>query len=318
MQPLISANEHTPVMTQEVIQSLQIESNGIYADATYGRGGHSSAILNHLDEKGHLFAFDCDSAAIRSAQKEHQNDSRIEAIHARFSQITLEIRRRSPEMQLSGIVADLGVSSPQLDNAERGFSFSNEGKLDMRFDQSVGTPASDWLHSANENEIAQTLATLGEERYARRIARAIIVQRARKKIASTRELSDLISGCVPSREKNKHPATRTFLAIRIHINRELQELTEFLPQCVQLLKKGGRLVVISFHSTEDRIVKRFMRDASIGSPGPQGLPFRSSEFRPTLKLIGKILKPTRLEVERNRRARSAVMRVAERIGESNA
>ncbi len=313
-----SSDTHDAVMRDAAIDALSIDPSGTYVDSTYGRGGHSLGILDHLSSAGKLYAFDCDTAAIAVAHRKHCNDPRFEAIHARFSRIGEELRSRQPETQLSGVIADLGVSSPQLDQPDRGFSFMKNGPLDMRMDTSESVSASSWLETVNERQLSETLSKMGGERFARRIAHRIVEHRAVSPIQSTGELARLIADCVPNKEKDKHPATRTFLAIRMHVNRELEELAAFLPQCVSLLKRGGRLVVITFHSVEDRLVKNFMRDASIGAPGPQGIPFRRSEFHPTLKIVGKPLGPDENEVDRNRRARSAVMRVAERIGVGHA
>ena len=305
---------HIPVMSEDAVRSLVVSSQGTYVDATYGLGGHSHEILGKLNAHGRLYAFDRDAESIDVAQARHGNDNRFEFVHARFSEIGVELRRRLPDIQVSGIIADLGVSSPQLDNAVRGFSFLNDGPLDMRMNPQEGEPASAWLHAVSEKALSGVLRSLGEEKFARRIARRIVEFRSKAPINSTGELAQIVADCIPTREKNKHPATRTFLAIRMHINHEFEELNKFLPQCVELLKRGGRLVVITFHSVEDRIVKRFMREASIGSPGPEGVPFRQADYSPTLRIIGKPLQPDSAEVNRNRRSRSAVMRVAERIG----
>ncbi len=302
-------------MTEAMIKSLSIDPAGVYVDSTYGRGGHSADILERLNASGKLYAFDCDAAAIAAARDRHGADRRFEPIHARFSKITHELRARHADIRLSGVVADLGVSSPQLDQPQRGFSFLKDGPLDMRMDSADARSAAEWLQTVSERNLSHTLSALGGERFARRIARRIVEQRSRSPISSTRELAQLVAECVPSREPDKHPATRTFLAIRMHINRELEELSVFLPQCVDLLKRGGRLVVITFHSVEDRLVKRFMRDAAIGAPGPDAIPFRGSDFRPCLKIIGRPQRPDASEVARNRRARSAMMRVAERVGD---
>ena len=305
---------HIPVMLEDAVRSLVVNSQGTYVDVTYGLGGHSHAILEKLNARGKLYAFDRDAESISAAQARHGSDNRFEIVHARFSEIGDELRRRLPDIQVSGIIADLGVSSPQLDNVVRGFSFLNDGPLDMRMNPQEGEPASAWLHAVSEKALSSVLRSLGEEKFARRIARRIVEFRRKAPINSTGELAQIVADCVPTREKNKHPATRTFLAIRMHINHELEELNKFLPQCVELLKRGGRLVVITFHSVEDRIVKRFMREASIGSPGPEGVPFRQADYSPTLRIIGKSMQPDAAEVDRNRRSRSAVMRVAERIG----
>lgn len=305
---------HDAVMTQAVINALAIDPGGVYVDSTYGRGGHSSGILNHLNATGKLYAIDCDRAAIAAAQDMHGDDPRFESIHARFSTIGTELRSRQPAIQVAGVIADLGVSSPQLDQPERGFSFQKNGPLDMRMNSAEPVSAADWLQTVSERTLSDTLGILGGERFARRIARAVVQRRVRMPLKTTRDLAELVADCVPTREPDKHPATRTFLAIRMYINRELEELTDFLPQCVELLKQGGRLVVISFHSVEDRVVKRFMQEAAIGAPGPRQIPFRSSDFQPTLRIVGRPQRADAEEVNRNRRARSAVLRVAERIG----
>ncbi len=311
--------EHEAVMLREAVESVVTEQNGVYVDATYGRGGHSGAILKHLGQSGKLFAFDCDTDAIAAAKLNHQGDRRFEPIEACFSAIESELRSRCPSVEISGIIADLGVSSPQLDQAERGFSFLRDGPLDMRMNPNEGVCAQVWLQNASEKSISNTIRTLGEERYARRIARAIVTARQVDPIQTTAQLAHIVRQCVPTTEKDKHPATRTFLAIRMKVNQELEKLEKFLPQCVSLLKTGGRLVIITFHSLEDRLVKRFIRDAAIGAPGPRGVPFRTSDFKPTLTVVGKARRPSSDEVRRNRRARSAMMRVAQRTGvEANA
>ncbi len=316
--PAARNDTHQAVMSQAAVDSLSIDPAGIYVDSTYGRGGHSAEILDRLSNSGRLYAFDRDSAAIVAAEEMHGADPRFEAIHARFSKIGSELRARQPEIRLSGVIADLGVSSPQLDQAQRGFSFLKDGPLDMRMDSDDPVSAADWLETVSERQLSDTLSTLGGERFARRIARRIVERRRTSPLKSTRELAQLVADCVPNREPDKHPATRVFLALRMQVNRETAELVEFLPQCVGLLKRGGRLVVITFHSVEDRLVKRFMREAAIGAPGPQQIPFQNSEFKPTLKIVGRPQRPDAIEIDRNRRARSAVMRVAERTGGSHA
>ena len=301
-------------MVNEVRSALLLDRRGTYIDATYGRGGHSKVILDSLKAEGKLFAIDCDAEAIEHANRHLGHDKRFEAIHTRFSEIHTAITSRVPSSSVSGIVADLGVSSPQLDLAKRGFSFTRSGPLDMRFDPTDGQSAADWLNHVKEDDLANTLKTLGNERYARKISKAVLRRRQDAPITTTTELAELVERSVPTREQEKHPATRTFLALRIHINRELDELANFLPQCIELLKLGGRLVVITFHSLEDRIVRNFMRDAAIGAPGPVNIPFRNREFKPTLKVIGKALRAEQQEIDTNIRARSATMRVAERIG----
>jgi len=309
---------HDAVMRQAVMNALQIKPNGIYVDSTYGRGGHSASLLDNLNKAGRLYAFDRDATAIAAAHKRHAHDSRFEPIHARFSTLVNELRRRQANIQLSGVIADLGVSSPQLDQPERGFSFLKNGPLDMRMNSDDPVSAADWLQTVSEQTLSETLSTLGGERFARRIARAIVERRKQVPLETTGDLAQLVENCVPTREQDKHPATRTFLAIRMYINHELEELIDFLPQCVELLKQGGRLVVITFHSVEDRMGKQFMRDAQSGAPGPQQIPFRSADFKPTLKTIGRPQRSDAEEVQRNRRARSAVLRVAERTGYAHA
>ena len=311
--------DHIPVMMPQVIDALKVgqRQSGNFIDATYGRGGHSSAILDSLGDNGRLYAFDRDRSAIDAANTHHGHDHRLTAIHARFSDIVSNMRRFSSDIRVDGILADLGVSSPQLDDPARGFSFLKNGPLDLRMDQSEGMTVSDWLNTESEETLIQVLKTLGEERFARRIARRIVGQRQSTPIKTTRQLSDLVAECVPTAQPRKHPATRTFQAFRMYVNQEVRELERFLPQCIELLRQGGRLVVISFHSIEHRIVKRFFQEQSIGSPGPQGIPFRQSDFRPTLKVVGKPIYPDAPEIKQNRRSRSAVMRVAERIAVSN-
>ena len=315
-----SANNdsHTAVMTDAVMQALVVRPQGVYVDSTYGRGSHTARILSILGPTGKLYALDCDSDAIQVARKRHRQDARFEAIHTRFSKVARELRAHQPDIKVSGIVADLGVSSPQLDQPDRGFSFQKDGPLDMRMNRDEAMSAADWLQTVSEKTLASTIYTLGDERFARRIARTIVERRKRTPLRTTRELAELVAKCVPIREPDKHPSTRTFLAIRMRINRELEELETFLPQCVELLRRGGRLVVITFHSVEDRLVKRFFREAEIGAPGPRQIPFRESQYKPTLKVVGKAIRPSEQEIKLNRRARSAVMRVAERVGECNA
>ena len=313
----MTERDHIPVLLPQVMDALAVgrNRNGTFVDATYGRGGHSQAILDLLDRQGRLFVLDRDPTAVDDAKKTHQDDGRVTVVHAKFSKIATELRNRSPEIKVHGIFADLGVSSPQLDQPHRGFSFSlsKDGPLDLRMNQCEGISASTWLSTVSERELSHVLKTLGDERFARRIARKIVEHRKSKPISSTGQLSKLVADCVPALEPQKHPATRTFLAIRMYINQELEEISNFLPRCLELLRHGGRLAVISFQSAEHRIIKRFLKEQSIGAPGPRGIPFRQSEFRPTVKLIGKPIYPDDDEIKINRRARSAVLRVAERI-----
>ncbi len=309
----IAGYEHTPVLLNEVLHGLSIRPDGCYVDCTFGRGGHSKAILQNLQERGRLFAFDKDPDAVNAIDDLLLTDKRFTLLHGSYSMLKEVAAKNSMLHQVDGILLDLGVSSPQLDNADRGFSFKNDGPLDMRMDNSHGITAADWLNTAREKEIATVLKTYGEERFARRIAKEIVKKRIENKILTTRQLAELISKIVPIREKDKHPATRSFQAIRIFINRELDELKDALAQTIDVLATGGRLVVISFHSLEDRIVKRFMRDESRGDNFPPDLPVTTKLLKPGLKLVGKAIYPSPQEIALNPRARSAVLRIAERL-----
>ena len=301
---------HESVLLKEAVTALVINPAGNYVDCTYGRGGHSQAIADSLDDKGRLLVIDKDDEAIVDATKRFEADGRVSVVHGSFSQVA-RFANEFEMVPLDGVLLDLGVSSPQLDNAERGFSFSGDGPLDMRMDREHGVTASEWLGTASEGEIIKVLRTYGEERFAKRIARKIAEVRKTQKIDRTRLLVEIVESAIPVREKNKHPATRSFQAIRIHINRELDELQECLADVVGLLASGGRLVVISFHSLEDRIVKRFIRDMEKGSL-PIKLPVRDVDVVRPIKSVGKAVKPAAVETQRNRRARSSVMRVAEK------
>jgi 16S rRNA (cytosine1402-N4)-methyltransferase len=310
--------EHEAVLREEAVAALNIRSDGLYVDATFGRGGHTRQILSRLGSDGRLLALDRDPEAVAAARREYSGESRFTMVQRPFSMLGETIGERGWHGKVNGILFDLGVSSPQLDEAARGFSFLREGPLDMRMDPSRGESAANWLGRADEKEIADVLHHLGEERYARRIARAIVRARAQTPIATTRQLAEIVAGAVPTRERSKDPATRTFQAIRLHINRELDELQAALPQAVAALAPGGRLVVISFHSLEDRIVKQFMRANERGEALPPDLPVRQVEIRSTLRVIGKPVRPGEEEVRRNPRARSAIMRVAEAPGGAHA
>ena len=305
--------EHQPVLLNEVLHGLNIHAEGCYIDCTFGRGGHCRSILGHLNDKGRLFAIDKDPEAIRSAGKDLSSDKRLRLFHGSFTMLSKIVEDNNLQHRISGILFDLGVSSPQLDNPERGFSFRSEGRLDMRMDNSAGLTAAEWIMKANEAEIAKVLIQYGEERFSRKIARAIVSARSDTDICTTRQLADLIAATVPFRESDKHPATRTFQAIRIFINRELEEIEQALNQTIEILAEGGRLVVISFHSLEDRIVKRFMRNQSRGDNYPAEIPIPKLFIRPKLKVIGKKICPDQTEIEINPRARSAVLRIAERL-----
>ncbi len=304
---------HTPVLLEEVLDGLDLRPEGIYVDATFGRGGHSLAILQRLNHQGRMFVFDKDPDSISSAEEFARKDQRIEVIHASFCEVERYIGEYGKLGEVNGILFDLGMSSPQVDNAERGFSFSMDGDLDMRMNTSSGISASEWINTAKQEEIIEVLRKYGEERFARRIASKIVECRSEKEIRRTGELAELIVTAVPFREKEKHPATRSFQAIRIFINNELEELRLVLKQMNKVLKPGGRLAVISFHSLEDRIVKRFMREQSLGDDYPPDLPVTIDQLRPRMKLIGRAIKPGRDEIDKNPRARSAVLRVAEKL-----
>ncbi len=307
----MTEREHEPVLRQEAVAALNIRPDGIYVDATFGRGGHTRAILEQLGADGRLLALDRDPQAVASATRQFADEVRLTMVHAPFSLLGKAVAERGWRGRVNGILFDLGVSSPQLDDPARGFSFRAEGPLDMRMDSTRGESAADWLQRAGEQEIADVLYQLGEERYARRIARAILRAREETPITTTKQLADIVAGAVPTRERSKDPATRSFQAIRLHINRELDELREALPQALEALAAHGRLVVISFHSLEDRIVKQFMRAQEKGKELPPDLPVRHVEIESRLKVIGKPVRAGDDEVRRNPRARSAVLRVAE-------
>jgi len=307
--------EHLPVMYAEALQQLAIKKDGIYLDCTFGRGGHSQGILNLLGPTGQLLAFDRDSDAINSDYAQAMlADERFKLKHSCFSQLENIVESAGLAGKIDGILLDLGVSSPQLDNPERGFSFLRDGPLDMRMDGSTGVSAEQWLASVDEKDLVKVLFEYGEEKFARRIARAIVEQRAQAPITTTRQLALLIEDAISVREKHKHPATRTFQAIRIEINGELEELKVVLEQSARVLKPEGRLVVISFHSLEDRIVKRFIRNESGAKYNPGKLPIKEVDIaKGILKKVSKALKADTQEIRQNPRARSAVMRVAERV-----
>ena len=299
--------EHVSVLLAESVSALSVRADGSYLDGTFGRGGHSREILSLLSPSGQLMAVDKDPAAEASA-KALADDSRFKFVAGSFADISDFVSDGS----LDGILLDLGVSSPQLDDAARGFGFNGDGPLDMRMDTRSGMTAAEWIASAPEQEIADVIKTYGEERFAKRMASAIVKVRIDTPITGTRQLASIIAEANPKWEPNKHPATRAFQAIRIFINRELEDLELALSSMVDKLVIGGRLVVISFHSLEDRIVKRFMRDQARGVQLPRHVPVVDSDTGKTLNLIGKAIKPSDEEVARNPRSRSAVMRVAER------
>ncbi|SHE20064.1 16S rRNA (cytosine(1402)-N(4))-methyltransferase RsmH [methanotrophic endosymbiont of Bathymodiolus puteoserpentis (Logatchev)] len=305
---------HLPVLYSEALRELTIKPSGIYIDCTFGRGGHSKGLLQQLGPEGKLLALDRDLDAINSdTAQELFKDPRFELEHCCFSRLQNVVEKRGWMGKVDGILMDFGVSSPQLDNAERGFSFMQDGPLDMRMDCSSGLSAAEWLASVSEQDLVRVLYDYGEERFARRIAAAIVAQRLEAPLVTTKQFVDLLVAVIPFREKHKHPATRSFQAVRIAVNHELDEISAVLGQAVNVLASGGRLVVISFHSLEDRIVKRFIRDESRGKYNPVKLPMQADELA-AIRLIkcGKAIKAEAEELARNTRARSAIMRVAER------
>ncbi|UYA61906.1 16S rRNA (cytosine(1402)-N(4))-methyltransferase [Pectobacterium sp. F1-1] len=307
--------KHTTVLLDEAVNGLNIRSGGIYIDGTFGRGGHSRLILSQLGPEGRLLAIDRDPQAIEAAKA--IDDPRFSIIHGPFSAIAEYVSELGLTGQIDGVLLDLGVSSPQLDDPERGFSFMRDGPLDMRMDPTRGLSAAEWLMKAEAEDIVWVLKTFGEERFAKRIARAIVERNRTEPMTRTKELAELIAAASPVREKHKHPATRSFQAIRIYINSELEEIERALEGALSVLAPQGRLSVISFHSLEDRIVKRFIRHQSRGPQVPAGLPLTEEQLRSqggqTLKAVGKKLMPSEAEIAENPRARSSVLRFAERL-----
>ena len=306
----MTSSAHVAVLAQEAIEALNIRSDGTYVDCTYGRGGHSRLILEKLGTGGRLIALDRDPEAIEAAKA--LRDPRFMAMRSPFSRVR-DVLQELGVAGVDGMLLDLGVSSPQLDDGRRGFSVRSDAPLDMRMDPDHGLSAADWLATAEESEIREVIRNHGEERFAKQIAAAVVAARARGPVDTTRKLAALVADAVPTREPRQNPATRTFQALRIHVNQELEELAVVLPQCVALLGAGGRLVVISFHSLEDRIVKRFMRTQSQADALPARLPVRARDLpQPQMRLIGRAVRASDRETAANPRARSAVMRVAER------
>jgi 16S rRNA (cytosine1402-N4)-methyltransferase len=304
--------QHTPVLLDEVLVALDLRQNGCYLDATFGRGGHTAAILERVGKEGRVIAIDRDPEAIRAGRERFGTDPRLTLVSSPFSQLRPIVNDLGVAGALDGVLLDLGVSSPQLDDAARGFSFAQDGPLDMRMNNAAGITAADWLARAPEREIARVIREFGEERFAKRIASAIVARRHEAPITRTAQLAEIVAGAVRTREPGKHPATRTFQAIRMHINNELAEIEAALEGTLAALKPAGRLAVISFHSLEDTLVKRFMQRNSQEDPIYAGLPEVPPHARPKLRRIGKAIHPTSAEVERNPRARSAILRVAER------
>jgi 16S rRNA (cytosine1402-N4)-methyltransferase len=307
------SSSHIPVLLNEVLDALNIHADGTYLDCTFGRGGHSRAILQQLGENGRLFALDQDPDAVAEGAILAASDPRFQIIHCPFDQLASALSEYKLTRSVDGILLDLGVSSPQLDNAERGFSFMRDGELDMRMNPSEGQSVAEWLQFAKVEDIALVIKTYGEERHAKRLAKAIVTARELEPLTHTRQLAEIVAAAHPQWEEGRHPATRTFQAFRIFINRELEQLAEVLPQTLDLLAPEGRLAVISFHSLEDRIVKRFIRDEVRGDNYPPNFPVTVDMLNPQLRQIGKAVFPSDEEVSRNPRSRSAVLRVAERL-----
>lgn len=292
---------------------MDLSESGVYVDATFGRGGHTAAILQRLGPQGRLLAIDKDPQAIETAEQKFGDDARFSIYHGSFADIRDAVAQAGLTGKVDGILLDLGVSSPQLDDASRGFSFLRDGPLDMRMDTTRGMSAAQWLAEAEAKDITRVLKVFGEERFGKRIANAIVTTREETPIETTAQLAALISDAMPVKEKGKHPATRSFQAIRIFINGELDDLEKCLDQVIDVLAPGGRLAVISFHSLEDRITKRFIRDKARGDDFPPDLPVTVDQLKPKLKVVGKAIRASNEEVDANPRARSAVLRVAEKV-----
>jgi 16S rRNA (cytosine1402-N4)-methyltransferase len=305
---------HLSVLLNETVDGLNIQSDGIYIDGTFGRGGHSRHVLSHLGENGRLIAIDRDPQAIEAA-KQFADDPRFQIVHGGFGQLAEYVDELGLTGQINGVLLDLGVSSPQLDDAERGFSFLRDGPLDMRMDNSQGQTAAQWIARAEIEDMAWVFKTYGEEKNSRHIARCIAADREKTPFLRTKDLADLIARITKKKERNKHPATRVFQAIRIYINSELEQINQALEGALAVLAPQGRLSVISFHSLEDRMVKRFIRRHSQGDSVPHGLPITEAEINKSrkLKAMSKAMKPSDAELEQNPRARSSVLRVAERL-----
>ncbi|MFL0801757.1 MAG: 16S rRNA (cytosine(1402)-N(4))-methyltransferase RsmH [Agarilytica sp.] len=304
--------KHYSVLLEESVDALLVDDGGVYVDGTFGRGGHSRAILSELNASARLIGFDKDPRAVAAGQALHEDDSRFEIVHSSFADMKAQLASKGL-VQVDGVLLDLGVSSPQLDEAERGFSFLKDGPLDMRMDNSKGQSAAEWIAEADAVDIARALKEYGEERFSKRIANAIVEAREEQPITGTLQLAEIVSAANPKWEKGKNPATRAFQGIRIFINRELQDLETTLTDVLSIVKPGGRIVVISFHSLEDRIVKRFFRDQSKGKDLPKSVPVTEGMLDKKLKVLGKPMKASDSELEENIRSRSAVMRIAERL-----
>lgn len=305
-------SQHFPVLLNEAVHGLNIQADGIYIDGTFGRGGHSQAILKALSSQGRLIVIDKDLQAIETAQMQFKNDPRVEMIQASFGELSTLCEIRQLLGKVNGVLLDLGVSSPQIDDPQRGFSFQNEGPLDMRMSQSSGITATTWIQTQTKEAMTQVFKEYGEERFAKRIANAIVKARETSPITTTLQLSQIVTDANPAWERHKHPATRVFQAIRIAINQELDDLKQGLEASVDILANQGRLVVISFHSLEDRIVKQFMRKKAKGKVYPKGVPIMQNDNKAEFKKLPKAIKPSSAELALNSRSRSAILRVAER------
>lgn len=305
---------HTTVLLHETVEGCLNNPAGIYVDGTFGRGGHSRLLLSKLAPEGRLIGFDKDPLAIQSGKELEQEDSRFQIVQASFADLKVELQRLGIE-KIDGLLLDLGVSSPQLDDAERGFSFLRDGPLDMRMNPGAGLSAAEWLAKTPEKEIARVLKEYGEERYSKRIANWLVRAQAEEPIVTTLRLAEIVKAANPNWERHKHPATRAFQAIRIAVNNELGDLENILADSVDTLAPGGRLSVISFHSLEDRMVKRFIRAQEKGKDIPVGIPLTDDQLGKTMKRVGKAYMPDAEEIRRNARSRSAVLRVAERLAE---
>jgi 16S rRNA (cytosine1402-N4)-methyltransferase len=305
--------DHTPVLLGEALEGLNVQPAGRYFDGTFGRGGHTAALLERLGPDGRVVAMDRDPEALRAGRARFGSEPRLRLLRGAFGRLTELLQGAGQAQKFDGMLFDLGVSSPQLDDAARGFSFSHDGPLDMRMDNEAGITAAAWLARAPEHEIATVIREYGEDRFAKRIANAIVTARHERPLTRTAELAEVVAQAVPHREPGKHPATRTFQAIRMHVNAELEQIDAALAQSVALLHAGGRLCVISFHSLEDGAVKRFMQRQSQEDPVYAGLPEVPVHARPKLRRVGKAIHTGEVEIKRNPRARSAILRIAERL-----
>lgn len=304
---------HQSVLLKEALDALAIVPDGVYVDGTFGRGGHAQALLSRLDPNGTLIAIDKDPEAVRFGTELMSKDKRFHMMHGSFADMARFTEALNLKGKVNGILLDLGVSSPQIDNPERGFSFMQQGPLDMRMDLTQPLTAARFVNEADVDELISVFREYGEERYAPRIARAIIAEREQAPFTTTDHLAEVVKAANPNWEKHKHPATRVFQAIRIYVNGELSDLSAFLPTSLDVLAVGGRLAIISFHSLEDRIVKQFMRTQELGVQPPRGIPVRAAEMTTNFKRIGKMIKPSDEEIKENVRARSAVLRIGEKI-----